>query len=51
MKRIIITTLVSLFLIVSRSARAGAWTIVATPNAGKGANNLLGVAAIADNDV
>lgn len=36
---------------MSRAMRAGDWTTVASPSAGKGANNLLGVASVDDNNV
>lgn len=42
--------LVSL-VFVSYSASAGDWSIVPSPNLGKQANGLLGIAAAADNDV
>ena len=43
--------LVIVTLIVGQSARAADWEIVASPNAGRQANSLSSVAAVAENDV
>ncbi len=51
MKAIILGLLFSLCGFLDPLAQAGDWTTVPSPNAGKQANSLFGVAAVADNDV
>lgn len=45
------SVLVILSLLTGHAARAADWEIVASPNAGRQANSLSSVAAVADNDV
>src|SRR5438067_3869336 len=45
------SVLVILSLLAGHSARAADWEVVASPNAGRQANSLSSVAAVADNDV
>ncbi len=45
------SVLVVLSLLTGHAARAADWEIVASPNAGRQANSLSSVAAVADNDV
>ncbi|MBA3961889.1 MAG: hypothetical protein H0X40_08315 [Chthoniobacterales bacterium] len=51
MKKLKLLLFLTLLSLVSQVVRAGDLTTVPTPNVGKGANNLLGVAAAGDNDV
>src|ERR1044072_917058 len=51
MKKHHLLVLVILNLIVGQSARPADWEVVASPNAGRQANSLSSVAAVAENDV
>lgn len=51
MKSLRFSILFTLSLLVGRFAFAGDWTVVPSPNLGTQANGLLGIAAVADNDI
>src|SRR6058998_3679946 len=51
MKIRLASVLIILSLLTGHAARAADWEVVASPNAGRQANSLSSVAAVADNDV